>query len=51
VFASADGQNWGAPRMTQPMRFDERSRIGMFVCSGNTFSSTTAAFDSIALDR
>jgi hypothetical protein len=49
VFTSADGQTWGEPRMTHPIRFDERSRIGLFVCSGNTFSSTTAGFDSVAL--
>lgn len=51
VFTSADGQTWGDPRMRHPIRFDERSRIGLFVCSGNTFSSTTARFDSVALDQ
>ena len=49
VFASADGQNWGEPRMAHPATFDDQSRIGLFVCSGNTFSSTTAVFDSVAV--
>ena len=47
VFASPDGQHWGEPRMTHPATFDNRSRIGLFVCSGNTFASTTAVFDSV----
>lgn len=49
VFTSDDGQNWGQPRMSHTASFDEKSRIGLFVCSGNTFSSTTATFDSVAL--
>ncbi len=49
VHTSTDGQNWGETHMTEPMRFDERSRIGMFVCSGNTFVSATAVLDSIAV--
>jgi hypothetical protein len=51
VFASADGQNWGEPLMSHPATFDDKSRIGLFVCSGNTFSSTTAVFDSVALSK
>ena len=51
VFASADGQNWGEPRMSHPATFDDKSRIGLFVCSGNTFSSTTAVFDSVAVSK
>lgn len=47
VFASADGQSWGEPRMSHTASFDEKSRIGLFVCSGNTFSSTTSVFDSV----
>ncbi len=47
VFTSADGQNWSAPRMTHTANFDDTSRIGLFVCSGNTFASTTAVFDSV----
>ena len=47
VFISHDGQNWGEPRMTHTANFDGKSRIGMFVCSGNTFSSTTAVYDSV----
>lgn len=48
VFASSDGRNWGEPRMTHRARFDGSSRMGMVVCSGNTFSSTTAIFDTVA---
>jgi hypothetical protein len=51
VFASADGENWGVPRMSHTAAFDETSRIGLFVCSGNTFVSTTAAFDSVAVHK
>ena len=51
VFASADGQNWGSPRMSHTATFDDTSRIGLFVCSGNTFSSTTAVFDSVAVNQ
>jgi hypothetical protein len=51
VFASADGQNWGEPRLTQLLHFDERSWIGFFVCSGNTFSSATAMFDVVKGNR
>ncbi|MCY3019500.1 MAG: nucleoside hydrolase [Planctomycetota bacterium] len=51
VFASTDGQNWGEPRMLHPAVFDDKSRIGIFVCSGNTFASTTALFDSVNVTR
>ncbi len=47
VFTSTDGKNWGEPRFTHALVFDDKSRIGLFVCSGNTFSSTTAVFDSV----
>jgi len=50
VFASADGKNWGEPRMSHPAAFHEESRIGLFVCSGNTFVSTTAVFDSVTMN-
>jgi hypothetical protein len=30
--------------------FDDRSRIGLFVCSGNTFATTTAQFDSVRVN-
>jgi regulation of enolase protein 1 (concanavalin A-like superfamily) len=49
VFASADGQSWGQPRMSHTVTFDTTSRIGLFVCSGNTFSSSTATFDSVTV--
>jgi hypothetical protein len=51
VFASATGANWGEPRMTHTTAFHEESRIGLFVCSGNTFATTTAVFDSITVNR
>jgi hypothetical protein len=51
VFASATGANWGEPRMTHTAAFHEESRIGLFVCSGNTFATTTAVFDSITVNR
>ena len=54
VFTSTDGRAWGEPRLTRPASFGEPSRIGLFVCSGNTFAATTATFDSVActpLDR
>ncbi len=51
LFASADGQNWGEPRMSHATSFDAKSRIGLFVCSGNTFSSTTAVFDSVTVNK
>ena len=51
VWTSADGQGWGEPRMTHAAAFDGKSRIGLFVCSGNTFATTTAVFDSVKADR
>jgi hypothetical protein len=47
LFTSTDGRAWGEPQMILPMTFKDQSRIGLFVCSGNTFSSTTAVFDSV----
>jgi len=47
VFTSTDGINWGDPRFTHTAAFHADSRIGMFVCSGNTFASTTAVYDSV----
>jgi hypothetical protein len=44
VFTSEDGQTWGEPMMTHAAAFDDQSRIGLFVCSGNTFASTTGVF-------
>jgi hypothetical protein len=51
VFASADGQNWGEPRISHTASFDKANRIGLFVCSGNTFSSTTATYDSVTVSK
>ena len=47
LFASADGNDWGAPRMVLPGRFDAGSRAGFVVCSGNTFATTTAVFEAV----
>jgi hypothetical protein len=47
IYASADRKNWGKPRMTLPANFDDSSRIGLFVCSGNTVASATAVFGSV----
>jgi hypothetical protein len=47
VFASADGTNWGEPRVSRRAAFGDASRIGLFVCSGNTFASATAEFDPV----
>ena len=49
VFTSSDGQDWGEPRMTHSAAFGGESRIGLFVCSGNTFASSTATFENIAI--
>ncbi|MHB1305528.1 MAG: nucleoside hydrolase [Limisphaerales bacterium] len=51
VFASENGENWGEPRMSHTTAFQTESRIGLFVCSGNTFASTTAAFDSVKVNK
>ena len=51
MFASTDGQNWGEPRMSHAAAFGDKSRIGLFVCSGSTFSSATAVYDSVTVSR
>ncbi len=51
VFTSTDGKIWGEPRMAQVGGFDDKSRVGLFVCSGNTFASTTATFDSVSANK
>ena len=49
VFTSTDGKEWGEPRMTHSVPFGGESRIGLFVCSGNTFASSTANFDNVKI--
>jgi hypothetical protein len=49
VFTSPDGKEWGEPRMSHSAQFGEGSRIGLFVCSGNTFASSTATFQNVAV--
>ena len=50
VFTSGDGKEWGEPRMTHSAPFGGESRIGLFVCSGNTFASSTATFGNVAIE-
>jgi len=50
VFTSADGQGWGEPRLSHPVKFGEGSRIGLFGCSGNTFASSTTTFENVAIN-
>jgi hypothetical protein len=44
-YTSTDGKDWGKPRFTHRADFNGDSRVGLFVCSGNTFASTMATFD------
>ncbi len=47
AFVSADGKDWGKALMTHTASFGGESRIGLFVCSGNTFSTATAVYDKV----
>ncbi|MEJ6579758.1 MAG: nucleoside hydrolase [Akkermansiaceae bacterium] len=49
VFTSADGQHWGDPKFACETPISEGASVGMFVCSGNTFATTTARFDGVQL--
>ncbi|WP_202921648.1 nucleoside hydrolase [Anatilimnocola aggregata] len=51
VFTSVDGKIWDEPKMTHAATFDDRSRIGIFTCSGNTFATTTAVFDKVHVSK
>ena len=51
VFTSVDNLSWAEPRMSHVATFDNESRMGLYVCSGNTFSSTTAAFDLVKIGK
>ncbi len=51
VFTSTDGQSWGEPLLTHTATFDGQSRLGLFTCSGNTFASTTAEFESVTVNQ
>ncbi len=51
ISTSTDGQSWGDPLMTHTTTFDGQSRLGLFTCSGNTFASSTAEFESISVQR
>ena len=49
VFTSTNGKDWGEPRMSHSAKFVGESRIGLFVSSGNTFASSTATFENVAI--
>ena len=51
VFTSPDGQSWGEPLMTHTTTFDGQNRLGLYTCSGHTFASTTAVFESVLLKQ
>ena len=51
LFTSVDGRDWGEPRMSRKGSFDRESRVGLFVCSGNSFTSTTAEYDSVRIQN
>ena len=50
-YTSTDGKDWGKPRFTHGANFNGDSRVGLFVCSGNTFASTTATFDLLEISE
>lgn len=50
-FTSTDGQTWAEPLMTHAAVFDDKSRIGLFLSSGNTFVTTTATFDTVKVSQ
>ncbi len=47
AYTSADGVTWGEPLVSRPAAIGTAGRVGMVTCSGNTFASTTAVFDSV----
>ena len=49
VFCYADGQSWGEPLLTHTTTFNGQSHLGFYTCSGNTFASTTAIFETVKL--
>ncbi len=49
LFSSADGKDWGTSLLVLPTTFKEKGHVGLFACSGNPVSSTTAEFDSVAV--
>lgn len=51
AFTSSDGKSWGQPVLSRSAAFDTTGRIGMFTCSGNTFVSATAVFDSLRVSE
>ncbi len=51
IFTSTDGQNWGESLMSHTAAFDEKGRVGLFVCSGNPMASTTTEFDSVKINQ
>lgn len=47
VFTSTDGEAWGEPKFVHQTPVGGDASMGMFVCSGNTFATTTASFDDV----
>ena len=50
VFTSANGNDWGEPRMSHSSALGGECRIGLFVCSGNTFASSTGTFENVGIE-
>ena len=46
-FTSPDGRNWSGPLFRHASAFAGENRLGFSVCSGNSFASSTAGFDSV----
>jgi hypothetical protein len=51
VFMSEDGEHWGEPRMSHNATFGDFDRIGLFICSGNTFASASLVADNVTLSE
>lgn len=47
AYTSADGKAWGEAKFSREMPFAAGARVGMFVCSGNSFVTSTARFDQV----
>ena len=47
LFTSADGHNRSEPRFTHTTTMGPQTRAGLFICSGNSFATSNAGFDSV----
>ena len=50
-FALAESHAMENPMVGGAAMFDDKSRIGMFVSSGNTFAATSAVFEAVAIEK